>query len=64
MELLKKKSQTNLIFFSNSPRVRGIGVRKEMVGALNPGFAQALYTVVSDSLISRLEKHNVEEINK
>lgn len=39
-------------------------VRKEMVCALDPEFSPALYTVIYDSLISRLEKHNVEEINK
>lgn len=39
-------------------------VRKEMVGVTDPDFAQALFTVLFDSLISRLGKHDVEEINK
>lgn len=63
MEWLKNKlCQTNLIFFSNSPR--DIVVGKEMVGAMDPDFARALYTVLYDSVISRLGNHNVEDINK
>lgn len=63
MEWLKNKlCQTNLIFFSNSPR--DVVVGKEMVGAMDPDFARALYTVLYDSVISRLGNHNVEDINK
>lgn len=35
-----------------------------MVGAMDPDFARALYTVLYDSVISRLGNHNVEDINK
>lgn len=35
-----------------------------MVGAMDPDFAWALYTVLYDSVISRLGNHNVEDINK
>lgn len=39
-------------------------LEKEMVGVMDPDFAQALYAALYDSLISRLEKHNMEKINK
>jgi len=35
-----------------------------MLGVTYPDFVKAFYTVLYDSLIIRLGKHNVEEINK
>lgn len=39
-------------------------VREEIVGATYLDFVKAFYTVLYDSLVNRLGKHNVEEINK
>lgn len=41
-----------------------LAVREETVGVMQIDFVKALYTILYDSLLSILGKHNVQKMNK